>query len=90
MRKFSESEFLKALQAKIVPSLACPICGSNQFTTYPKFTSMPVQENFGCAEFGFYMPCGILMCKNCGHIDLFSLAALGIDPVNSESGEQDE
>lgn len=90
MRKFSESEFLEALQSKIVPSLTCPICGGTQFTTYPKFTSMPVQERIGGAEFGSYVPCGILICKNCGRIDLFSLGALGIGASNSESGERNE
>lgn len=79
MPDFSEKEFFTKLTAKAKSLQPCPICGEKDFSTYPKFTNLPLQDRFDGAVFGWYMPCGILICKNCGYIHLIALHGLGID-----------
>lgn len=79
---FHSEDFVGALKAKLGDRFlpACSFCGRNEFTTVKEFASVNVNENFGGIRIGTSIPAGIVICKNCGHIDLFALGALGMLP----------
>lgn len=88
MANFSQEEFLRRAIEKMPDPQPCPFCGGTNYTAYPKFSNISIQDNFGAIEIGRSIPCGILMCSNCGHINLFSLGRLGFD--FSKEGDTNE
>lgn len=77
-KKYDQEAFIQTLNKKCPSPSPCAFCGRSDFQVFDKFTNVPVQSNVGIAELGCYVPCGMVVCKNCGHINLFSLGVLGL------------
>lgn len=60
----------------------CPFCGGNQFEIFDKYSSLLVGETFAGLNLGPTVPTGIIVCRNCGHIEMFALGILGLLPKN--------
>ncbi|MBR3503845.1 MAG: hypothetical protein IKO07_06325 [Clostridia bacterium] len=76
---FSSDQFFHVLQSKCPNPQPCPFCGSKQFSVIEEFCQLPVQtEPQTTIKIGTSVPCGVVVCTNCGHINLFALKALGL------------
>ncbi|MBR6855085.1 MAG: hypothetical protein IKN03_06790 [Fibrobacter sp.] len=85
--KYNPSDFVKKLQTKC-PKLnlrTCPFCGGNDFTTTENFASILVRDDILINSLGPNIPSGMIICKNCGHIDFFALGALNLLPAKDEN-----
>ena len=90
MRKYNPDEFIASLSKKMgkrdVPN--CPFCRGQKFTTTDQIATISITKNYGNVELGPFIPTGMLVCENCGHIDFFALGALGL--LKKEGSEEDE
>lgn len=78
--KFSEPNFRKAIMEKCPHPNPCPFCGRTKYAPLDKFTMVQVQHQGTDIQFGESIPAAILVCSNCGHIDLFAMNPLGLTP----------
>ena len=80
MQRFDVRKFLETMDERTkgreIP--ACPFCGSSDFSTSSTVAHIIVNENVGDRGLGKGIPSGMIICKNCGHIDFFALGALGL------------
>ena len=80
MSKYQPHEFIKALGIKMndreVPN--CPYCGGQSFTSTDKFATILIGDDTKSINIGPSIPSGMLVCSNCGHIELFALGSLGL------------
>lgn len=88
--KYSQQEFAEKLTLKLkngrIPE--CPYCGSTSFRTTEDYASILVSDDFDGLKIGNSIPCGIVICEKCGHIELFALGALQLLP-NKEKNKND-
>lgn len=79
---FHSEEFLGKLQNSLAmpPFPTCPFCGGKEFTSMKEFASIIVNDSYEGIRIGTSVPAGIVICKKCGHIDLFALGVLGLLP----------
>ena len=79
---FHSEEFLDKLQKTLAkpPFPMCPFCGGKEFTSLKEFASIIVNDNYEGIKIGTSVPAGIVICRKCGHIDLFALGVLGLLP----------
>lgn len=80
MNKFNQNEFANALLGKCTKNeiRQCPFCGGNDFTTTENFATIMIGDDLSNISIGPNIPSGMIICKNCGHIDFFALGALGL------------
>ena len=52
-----------------------------------EFASITVNDNYEGIRIGTSIPAGIVICKKCGHIDLFALGALGLLPKKDKEAD---
>ena len=80
MRKYNPDEFVGELTKKMghngVPT--CPFCKGTRFSTTDELATISIAKNYGNVELGPFIPAGILVCENCGHMEFFALGALGL------------
>lgn len=80
MTKFNPADFIKALQNKMrgrgLP--ACPYCGGNKFTTTENIATILIGTDIEGINIGPHIPCGMIVCEQCGHMEFFALGALGL------------
>lgn len=77
---FNGDTFREAISQKCPTPQACPFCQGTNFMTYNKISHLQVQDNSDGIVFGQSIPCGVVICGNCGHINLFALSFLDIKP----------
>ena len=86
---FHSEDFVGALKTKLGNRFlpVCSFCGGTEFTTIKEFASINLNENFEGIRIGTSIPAGMIICKKCGHIDLFALGVLGLLPkMDKETG----
>jgi hypothetical protein len=80
MSKYVPNEFITALGKKMngiqIPD--CSYCGGKKFTSTDKFANIIIGEELGGINLGPNIPCGMVVCENCGHIEFFALGSLGL------------
>lgn len=82
---FSQEEFNRMLTEKCPSPDPCPFCGGRRFSTTDTICQLSVQKRLDGVEFGRSIPCGIAICSNCGHVNLFALGVLNAS--NDEGGK---
>lgn len=95
MGEYTNNQLVDAITGKLKAVNGCPYCGTGKWISYPKYAKLSV-SNGREVEFEAHIPCGILICEACGHVELFALKALGInvseksdDVVAFEGREED-
>ena len=79
MKKYDAQEFVKTLTQKTNnKEIRCEICGGNKFTTVEQFASIIIGDDVNSMHLGHQIPAGIIICTQCGHIELFALGALNL------------
>jgi predicted nucleic-acid-binding Zn-ribbon protein len=79
---YSESDFLKAISSKCPNPQPCPFCGSLDYVSDSEMAMISVQKKTDGIRIGKSIPCGLLLCHNCGYVNFFALGALGLLPKN--------
>lgn len=74
---YDPEEFIDAAREKIGMMPRCRICGRNEFSTPEKVGYISIGDKTG-PGFTQAIPCGVVTCSHCGHIELFSLIVMGI------------
>lgn len=78
--KYSSDEFKNALLKKLNNKLPkCTMCGNDKYILSEDFTSLFSQNDLKSISIGKYVPAGVIICRNCGHIELFALGMLGLN-----------
>ena len=86
--EYSASAFRKVLFERLNGALPkCSICGGNSFTTPDDYTSLLSQNDFSNLSIGRNVPAAMIVCKQCGHIEFFSLGILGLLKKPEKEGE---
>lgn len=87
---FQTEAFLEKLsqRTKDHPIPPCPYCGEKDFTTLPEFGAIVSGSSFRELKLGPAVPCGMMICKNCGHVDFFALGILGLLPQPEQMKEK--
>lgn len=88
--KYDASAFIAALKERMqlreMPK--CPICGGNNYTTPEQVATIPVGVSFKELSVGQTVPCAMVVCTRCGHVDCFALGILGLLPNDNKKGGQ--
>lgn len=79
-RGYSSEEFIARLQKKMNAVPTCPFCGNKHFVVSEKLTPLLIQDKPEGFAFGTSIPCAVVICDKCGHVDLFSLGINGMLP----------
>ena len=94
MKKFEPELFKKKLIERIrdkTHHLICPYCGGEKFTTTKSLAAVLTGEEVDQLSLGSYIPAGMLICEQCGHIEFFALGALEMnDNKDTENKKNDE
>ena len=85
--EFREQILTKLREKGVGPQ--CELCGSNDWTLVEQAVMTVVASGSG----GFlvpppHVPSAALICKNCGNIRLFALAALDVFPTPQQAAEK--
>jgi hypothetical protein len=56
----------------------CPICSGKEFTVSDTPGTILTTKVLGSVQIGRHVPCAIMVCNNCGHLDFFALGSLGL------------
>lgn len=71
-----------------VGGFVCPICHQAKYTFIDGYTLDLLQDDYQGLNLGGKMvPSVMLVCGNCGHIDKFSLGALGLMEIGEQTTE---
>lgn len=80
MNKYDSNAFVQAFSKKVNKQLACPICGGEKFMTNGNYyASIITGEDLDAIGLENSISAGMLICQNCGHIELFALGVLGLE-----------
>ena len=78
MAKYKSQDFITAVTKKQLGTFRCAFCGSTKFGTSGSVANILIGEDLDSINIGPRVPCGVIVCKNCGHIDFFALGVLGL------------
>ena len=82
------AKLIERLSNKPLPK--CPFCGGLKYTSTKVFATLPITDNFHSLALGPRIPAGLLICENCGHIEMFALGALSLLPPENTKGVSNE
>ena len=80
MNKYDSKKFISALASKRnnTPFPKCAYCGGERFTTTDRYATILIGTDLDNINIGPSIPAGIIICENCGHIELFAVGSLGL------------
>lgn len=80
-----EKEFISALKEKIrTPS--CRFCGCNDYLALNVRAAITMDE-YNAEGKRKIVPSGIIICKKCGHIEMFALGVLKTELLSKQNEE---
>ena len=90
MAKFDQQEFINRIESKLINKKVppCPYCGNQNFITSPEYATILSNTDLNNLNIGPHIPCGMIICPKCGHIEFFSLGILGM--LTKESGDKND
>lgn len=82
----NEDRISDEMQKKIIKKLEergavnpCPKCGGRDFYLSDGYDVISTQKRLdGIVLFGRYLPCALIVCKNCGNVSFHAIGALGL------------
>ena len=83
MKDYEPKEFLNALDERIIKKpIKCPYCGGRKFTSTDSSAAILISKKvsgLSVSSVEAYIPSGMLICENCGHMEFFALGSLGLN-----------
>lgn len=91
MSEYKSNEFISRISQKLPNGSypTCPYCKGTNFSALPQFASILINTDMKNLNLGPSIPCGMVICNNCGHIEFFALGALGMLD-NKENKNEDK
>lgn len=92
MSKYNSDVFLGRLNKKIGGTTfsPCPFCGSRDFSSVDKLASVLIGDDVDSLNLGPSIPCGMVICQKCGHVNMFALGILGMLDKENDVAEEKE
>lgn len=75
MKEYDITRLYKKL-ATHMKSYSCPFCHNTDYSCNKKFTSLYLSDDYHNTSFTTHLPCLVVTCTKCGHVDLFSILTL--------------
>lgn len=88
-KTFAHDRFLAALNEKAREISSCRFCGKRKYGAVKQVTMLYVQDSFDSMAINRSIPCGAVVCEECGHVNLFALGALGLLPEEDKNVRMD-
>ena len=89
-KKYDSKEFIQKLRERTggMRLPCCPYCKETDYTTPPEMATILITNSFSGLQLGPTIPCAMVICKKCGHIDYFAIGALGMLPNPDTNKEE--
>ena len=87
IKNYDPNKTLAKLREKGFLGYKCPICKNTAFSVQANYTTILLSESLDEIQLKSFVPAAIVICKHCGHIDLFSLFELGVIDKENEENE---
>ncbi len=89
MNNYNPNKFIDKIGTKINSrTIVCPYCGGVKFTTTDSMSNILLSKDLTALNIGPTMPCGMIICENCGHVDFFALGILDLlQKTENSNGE---
>ncbi len=89
-KKYNSSDFIHKLKENTdghsLP--CCRYCGGSDYTTPAEMATIFVANNFNGLQIGPTVPCAMVICKKCGHVDFFAIGILGLLPEDGAKSKE--
>ena len=82
---FDAQAAISALKTKGLGKYVCPCCGGRKFSVHNEAATLSVSDQLNVLKIGNYVPAAILICDNCGNLQFFALAKLGL--ISEKGGD---
>lgn len=83
MTDYEPSKFIDTLNKRIANKpIKCPYCGGRKFTSTDSSAAILISKKvsgLSVSSVEAYIPSGMLICENCGHMEFFALGSLGLN-----------
>ncbi len=90
MSKYNPDQFIEEISKKISNrTIVCPYCGGVKFTTTDSMANILLNKDLGTLNIGPSMPCGMIICENCGHVEFFALGMLGLLKKREKTNDEE-
>lgn len=92
MKNYEPSKFIDALHKRIANKpIKCPYCGGRKFTSTDSSAAILISKKvsgLSVSSVEAYIPSGMLICENCGHVEFFALGVLGLNDKDDEDNAE--
>ena len=75
---YESSKAVQELARRGVRAPKCPYCGGMKFSISGELATISVTKQIGSVDIGTHIPSAVLICENCGNLQFFALAKLGM------------
>lgn len=86
---YSQDRFLKAINEKAENPQNCIFCGNGKYGVVDQMVMLFAKSSLNSAIINQSIPCGVIICKECGHVNLFALGVLGLLPKEDPDARLD-
>ena len=76
MNQYETNDIIRRIAKAGGDKHICPICGKKDFFINNKKAAMFVSGSFNNFTLDEYVNTALLVCNNCGHVDVFALPVL--------------
>ena len=85
--KYNPNVFIARLQERLANNAmpTCRFCGGTEYYSGPQYVPMIATDVFDKVALKESIPAGAVVCKKCGHVELFALGALDLLPKRNAS-----
>ena len=81
-KKYDSKEFTQKLRDRTgdIALPCCPFCKETNYSTPAEMATILISDSFSGLQIGPTIPCAMVICKKCGHVDFFAIGTLGMIP----------
>ena len=84
--KFDSKDAIIKLKKHGAANAVCPICKGNSFSVQGEVATIITSDEKNSINLNSYVPCAMMVCTKCGHVEFFALGILDreVDTNGSE------
>ena len=85
--KFDPKHAIEQLKKHGASQAICPICKGNSFSVQSEVATIISSDKKTSINLNSYVPCAMMVCTSCGHVEFFALGILDRE-VNTDEPER--